>query len=104
MEKWKGNICTCVNLMPVFAASCVCPCVIQGISIWEINQKGGCGECLMAMMCMCVGMSLNRTRIRKHYSIRGSCIADSLGYTCCFHSCLSTQEYLHVCSSKKLAT
>ena len=96
---WEANLCSCFNLLPVCAISCFCPCIVQGISIWELNQSGGCGECLMGCTCLCVGLALNRNRIRKVYRIKGNCIADCLGFFFCY-PCLTTQEFIHITRSK----
>ena len=101
MSEWKANSCDCCNLLPVWLASCICPCIIQGITIWELKQQGGCGECLMGAFCLCVGFALNRNKLRKFYNIKGNCVADCMCYFCCFYSCLSTQEYLHTIAASK---
>ncbi|OMJ75054.1 hypothetical protein SteCoe_25899 [Stentor coeruleus] len=94
-EKWSTNIFNCFPVLPAFIISYCCPCIIQGISVLEVEGEGGCGECLMGMLCLSIGLSLNRNKLRDKFGIQGNCVADCLAYSCCCHCCLTTQEYIH---------
>lgn len=78
-----------------------CPCIVQGISIWELDEKGGCGECLIGYYCLPIGLALNREKIRSEFKIKGNCIGDCLLICYCCYPCMVTQEYLHVTQSKR---
>ena len=82
----------CFDPYPLFLFSCICPCIVQGVSVWELESKGGCGECLVGCYCLSIGLALNREKIRSVYKIKGNCIADCLLICCCFYPCMVTQE------------
>jgi Cys-rich protein (TIGR01571 family) len=100
MGEWKRNLFNYIGLIPLWLVACFCPCIVQGMSMLELNDHGGCGECLMGAACLCIGFSLNRSHIRNRYDIKGNCIGDCIAYSYCFHSCLVTQEFVHISLSK----
>jgi Cys-rich protein (TIGR01571 family) len=55
---------------------------------------GGISACMIAWCLGCIGMAYNRSKMREHFQIQGSCPMECLMYWCCYLGCCaSTQEY-----------
>ena len=96
IKLWDVKFLDCCLAAPVCMLACMCPAVVQSMSFYKREQKNSCLRCLFGQSCCCIGLSLNREKIREFYDIKGSACMECLLYTCiccCCHAYLSTQEF-----------
>ena len=95
---WDVLFFDCCLSAPVCCLACICPGVVQSMSFHKLKQSS-CLRCLFAQYCCCIGLSVNRSKIREICKIDGNCRNECLLYccfACCCHAFLSTQEYRQV--------
>ena len=98
---WDIKFLDCCLAAPVCMLACCCPGIVQAISLFKEN-KPSCCPCLFAQYCCCIGLSMNRAKIRDIHNLDGDKLMECLLYCCCCcccHACLATQEYRQ-CSIK----
>ena len=92
---WDVKYFDCCLSAPVCLLACICPAITQSMIFFK-NQDNSGLRCLFAQCCCCIGLSINRGKIRERYGIEGSCCMDCILYSCiccCCHACLVSQEY-----------
>ena len=81
--------------------SCICSafvpcgaCYIQALAVSTITKDSIIVPFLLSCCLGCIGAAFNRSKIRTHYNIEGSFLADCVLSLCCL--CSTTQEYREV--------
>ncbi|CAG9326760.1 unnamed protein product [Blepharisma stoltei] len=100
-NNWNAEFAGCCNVFPacwLICSNCTAgAALLQGITFYEMNGgQGGCGECCIACWLCCIGLAINRGKIREKYNIHGSFIVDCLLYWIGCSCCMVTQEYREV--------
>mmetsp|Transcript_6022 Transcript_6022/g.3413 ORF Transcript_6022/g.3413 Transcript_6022/m.3413 type:complete len:98 (+) Transcript_6022:24-317(+) len=84
---WHESLCGCMNSFPECFCSILCPPCTFGYLGYKIREKyesddGNMG-CFLGCCCPWCGPTINRTALRDHFGLDGSCCGDCLLHLLC---------------------